>query len=78
MPPREAGASARPCGVVETFDVDAGLGTVVADDGAVYGFHCTEIADGTRSIEIGVSVTFEVGPAGPGVWEAKAVSPSGV
>ena len=69
-------------GTVATFDVDSGLGTVAVSDpdrtvavsdpdGTSYGFHCTEIADGTRSIEVGTQVAFVVGPAGPGVWEAK-------
>jgi CspA family cold shock protein len=47
-------------GSVVEFDPDAGLGTVRADDGADYLFHCVEIADGTRSIEVGTRVRFEV------------------
>jgi len=45
-------------GSVITFDPDAGLGTVRADDGADYLFHCVEIADGTRSIDVGAAVEF--------------------
>lgn len=58
-------------GTVETFDFEAGIGTVLGEDGAVLGFHCTEIADGSRTIDVGATVSFVVGPAGPGVWEAK-------
>lgn len=45
-------------GVVESFDEAAGLGWIVADGGRFL-FHCTEIADGSRSIGVGVAVTFE-------------------
>ena len=49
-------------GAVIEFDDAAGLGTVVADDGIEYRFHCVEIADGTRTIEVGATVTFDVLP----------------
>ena len=39
-----------------------------------YPFHCTAIADGTRTIEVGTAVTFEVRPAGMGRWEATAIT----
>jgi cold shock CspA family protein len=45
-------------GSVVAFDPDAGLGTVRADDGTDYLFHCVEIADGTRSIDVGAPVEF--------------------
>ncbi|MGI9614176.1 MAG: cold shock domain-containing protein [Acidimicrobiales bacterium] len=64
-------------GVVASFDADTGLGTVTQDDGDSYGFHCTQIADGSRKIEVGTVVTFRVGPGGPGVWEAKSLRPEG-
>jgi cold shock CspA family protein len=57
-------------GVVSEFDEGAGLGAVTADDGAVYGFHCTQIADGTRTIEVGTRVCFQ------GRYEAVALSPA--
>ena len=31
-------------------------------------------ADGTRSIEVGAKVSFEIGPGRNGQWEARAVS----
>lgn len=46
-------------GTVTEFDDRAGTGTVTADDGTTYPFHCIEIADGTRTIEEGSRVTFE-------------------
>jgi len=62
-------------GVVSAFDEAAGLGTVTAADGAVYAFHCTQIADGTRTIEVGARVCFDVVPWHQGRYEAVALSP---
>jgi cold shock CspA family protein len=60
---------------VSEFDDERGLGTVTADDGSAYPFHCTAIADGTRTISTGVRVTFDV-VAGPlGRPEAAALRP---
>ena len=42
-------------GTVTAFDEARGCGTVRADDGATYCFHCTAIADGTRTIEVGTA-----------------------
>ncbi len=62
-------------GVVEAFDADVGLGTIVDRDGTSWPFHCTAIADGTRMIEAGVEVRFERTWGGPGRWEAAAITP---
>jgi cold shock CspA family protein len=63
-------------GIVREFDDGRGLGTVTADDGGTYPFHCTAIADGTRSIEAGARVRFDV-VAGPlGRTEAGAIRPA--
>jgi cold shock CspA family protein len=62
-------------GVVEAFDADVGLGTIVADDGRRWPFHCTTITDGTRAIDVGTVVTFQRTWGGPGRWEAAAVTP---
>ena len=43
---------------VTSFDPTRGLGTVVDDAGASYGFHATAIADGTRTIAVGAEVVF--------------------
>jgi len=45
-------------GTVVAFDAAVGLGTVRAVDGTEHLFHCVEIADGTRDIAVGASVTF--------------------
>jgi cold shock CspA family protein len=59
-------------GVVVEFDEPRGLGVIEAD-GTRYPFHCTAILDGTRTIPVGASVTFEVRAAGMGRWEATAI-----
>ena len=66
-------------GVVESFDDPRGLGVVAAADGHRFGFHCTAIADGTRTIGVGAAVTFRVRPGRSGRWEATdiAASPRG-
>ena len=46
-------------GTVTEFDEAKGLGTVTSDDGAPFLFHVIEIADGTRTIEIGQPVSFQ-------------------
>jgi len=60
-------------GVVSAFEEDRGLGTVLGADGTSYDFHCTAIADGTRSIEVGRAVLFVVRPAHRGRLEARAI-----
>ncbi len=45
-------------GRVVSFDDASGLGIVAADDGAAHMFHCISIADGTRTIAVGSSVSF--------------------
>ena len=45
------------------------------DDGTAYPFHCTQIADGIRTIEPGIHVTFEP-LARLGRWEATAIAPA--
>lgn len=47
---------------VIAFDVHVGLGTVRLDDGAEVPFHCAEIADGSRRIEVGTRVSCSVRP----------------
>jgi len=57
-------------GRVTAFDDRRGLGTVRDGAGAEVGFHCTEIADGTRTIEPGAEVAYRVVPGRLGQWEA--------
>ena len=61
-------------GRVVAFDEHVGLGEIEADVGRRYPFHCTRIADGTRTIDVGAAVTFETIPGHLGRWEATAVS----
>lgn len=56
-------------GTVTAFDESSGLGTITTGDGDRHPFHCIEIADGTRSIEVGAEVSFDV-LAKLGRWEA--------
>ena len=56
-------------GTVVEFDEPRGLGEIEAN-GVKYPFHCTALLDGTRAIDVGATVDFEVRPAGMGRWEA--------
>lgn len=57
-------------GSVSGFDDHRGLGTIAGDDGVEYHFHCTGIADGTRTIAVGSPVRFDVIAGRLGRWEA--------
>ncbi|HWE55370.1 MAG TPA: cold shock domain-containing protein [Acidimicrobiales bacterium] len=61
-------------GVVSSFDEQVGLGVVSAPAGE-YPFHCTQIADGSRTIRPGQAVEFEVLPGRLGRWEAGRLRP---
>jgi len=62
-------------GRVVEFDADSGLGAVVDAAGRRYPFHCTEIADGTRQIDVGTAVRFAVAPGHRGRLEARDLTP---
>ena len=75
-------------GRVEDFDDHRGYGTVAVahptGDAASSGhagagrrlfFHCTSIANGTRTIAVGTAVAFVVVPGHAGRYEAAAVTP---
>jgi cold shock CspA family protein len=62
-------------GTVRTFDDAAGYGTVTDDDGADWFFHCTAIADGSRTIDERARVRFRLTAGRLGRWEATAVRP---
>jgi cold shock CspA family protein len=64
-------------GTVVEFDEVLGLGTVRSDAGRTYPFHCTQIADGSRRIEMGALVDFDIIPAHLGRWEASAITRAG-
>ena len=57
-------------GTVSSFDEPRGLGEIAGDDGATYPFHCTGIADGSRTIDEGTAVRFDVIAGRLGRWEA--------
>ena len=61
-------------GRVTVYDEHKGYGVVTADDGTPYFLHCTQIADGSRTIEVGTEVAFAV-LARLGRYEASAVRP---
>lgn len=62
-------------GTVSSFDEHRGLGEIEADDGERFPFHCTAIADGTRTIDEGAQVRFDVVAGRLGRWEAAHISP---
>jgi cold shock CspA family protein len=45
-------------GRVSEFDDAKGLGTIVDGAGTTFEFHVIEIADGTRTIDVGQAVVF--------------------
>ena len=59
-------------GAVTMFDAARGLGRITADDGSTYAFHCTQILDGTRTIDVGQAVHFALLPK-LGAYEATAI-----
>lgn len=59
-------------GTVTEFDERRGLGAIRAGD-VEHAFHCTQLADGTRSIRVGQRVEFVVVPGRRGDWEAAEI-----
>ena len=47
-------------GIVAAFDAHVGLGDITMTDGTVVMFHCAEIADGSRKIEVGSEVECDI------------------
>ena len=62
-------------GAVTTFDEAKGYGTVTDTSGDTWFFHCTAITGGSRTIEVGATVAFEVVPGGLGRYEAARLTP---
>jgi len=63
-------------GKVSAFDERRGLGEIEGEDGTRYAFHCTRIADGSRTIAVDASVEFAVVPGQLGRWEAADIAPT--
>jgi cold shock CspA family protein len=57
-------------GRVVSFDDPRGLGEVEDDRGQRFGFHCSSIADGSRTIDPDAAVVFRIAPGRSGRWEA--------
>jgi len=62
-------------GTVTAFDEAGGWGEVTDAAGQVRPFHCTAIADGSRTIEVGTEVRFALGAGRMGRWEACDITP---
>ena len=63
-------------GSVSAFDERRGLGEIESSEGERYPFHCTRIADGSRTIPVQTAVEFEVVAGHLGTWEAAAITPA--
>lgn len=59
--------------MVDHFDEQRGLGTVRSPRHGLLSFHCASIADGTRTIEVGVPVAFRLVAGELGRFEARDV-----
>ena len=59
------------------FDPDRGLGTVRDDGGSELAFHCTALADGTRSVEVGTRVVYVIAAGHRGLVEARGLATLG-
>lgn len=61
-------------GLVTAWDEHGGYGTITAEDGPEYFFHCTQLLDGTRTTTVGTPVTFDVVAGRLGRWEATEIA----
>lgn len=61
-------------GTVADYDDHKGWGYIATDDGRLLFFHCTAIADGTRTIPVGAKAVFRIVPGSSGRWEAGSVT----
>lgn len=71
-------------GTVVRFDEAVGLGDVEVAGGGPgpggagrYPFHCTQIADGSRTVAVGARVSFGLLAGRAGRWEAADIRPAG-
>ncbi len=49
-------------GIVSNFDAVSGLGQIQTTSGEIYQFHCVEIGNETRLIDVGSHVTCDISP----------------
>jgi cold shock CspA family protein len=63
-------------GEVVVFDDPRGIGVVRSTLGELVPFHCTAVADGSRTVPVGAAVSFVVVPGRLGRWEAIAMAPA--
>jgi cold shock CspA family protein len=59
---------------VTSFDAPRGWGTVTATDGSEFEFHATAIVDGSRRVEPGTRVVFDIVPGHRGRYEARGLT----
>ena len=64
-------------GRIATFDDHVGRGEIEARGGMHFPFHCTAIADDTRTIAPDTAVKFRLVPGPLGALEAIAIKPAG-
>ena len=62
-------------GRIASFDEFAGRGEIEANGGLRFPFHCTAIADGSRTIAEGTPVRCTVVAGRLGRWEAADITP---
>jgi len=62
-------------GTVADYDDAAGYGELLDAAGERWWFHCTAIADGSRTIPVGTAVRFRLQPGHLGRYEAAEVNP---
>ena len=63
-------------GRIASFDDHVGRGEIEARGGMRFPFHCTAIADGTRTIAADTPVKFRLRPGPLGALEATAIKPA--
>jgi hypothetical protein len=63
-------------GRIASFDDFVGRGEVEARGGLHFPFHCTAIADGSRTIAPDTAVRFRLAPGPLGALEAVAIEPA--
>ena len=63
-------------GRIVAFDDHVGRGEIEARGGMRFPFHCTSLADGTRTIALDTAVKFRLVPGPLGALEATKITPA--